>query len=276
MGFIDLHVHSNLSDGSCSPAELVQLALEKGLSAFALTDHDSVAGIAPAISAARNYPLEVIPGIEITSSFGRQEIHILGYYIDYENPRLLEMNRQISQIRDDRNIKICAQLRSYGVDINYEDFRSTAGCRMITRRHFAAYLVAGGYASDLRDAFEKYLIKGRPCYIPMRKLSTEAAVRLILASGGVPVVAHPVLLHLTEEGYLKFFTLMKSFGVRGIEAIYSSNTAEDEQRFRSLAKELGMFITGGSDFHGVLKPGVDIGTGRGNLMIPQSLLDNIR
>lgn len=275
MGFIDLHVHSTASDGSCSPSELVNLACEKGLYAFALTDHDTVAGIPSALTAARSNPVRVIPGIELSSSIEGTQIHILGYHIDYNNMRFLEALKVISQFRDERNIKICSQLRSYDVDIDYEEFRNTVGCRMITREHFAAFLVASGFASDMKDAFSRYLAPGKPCYVPMRRLSTHDAVRLITAAGGVAVVAHPVQYRLSDDQYRELFTLLRSYGVRGIEAIYSTNTMQQEQKFRRMAQELGMFITGGSDFHGLLKPDIDLGTGRGNLMIPQTILRNI-
>ena len=276
MGYIDLHVHSTASDGSYAPSELVKLACEKGLYAFALTDHDTVAGIASAITASRLNPVRVIPGIELSSSIEGTQIHILGYHIDYNNPRFLEALKVISQFREERNIKICSQLRSYDIDIDYEEFRTSVGCRMITRDHFAAYLVASGYAEDLRDAYSKYLAVGKPCYVPMRRLGTRDAVRLITAAGGVAVVAHPVQYRLSDDEYRQLFILLRSYGVRGIEAIYSDNTMQDEQKFRHMAEELGMFITGGSDFHGLLKPDIDLGTGRGNLMIPQTLLNNIR
>ena len=276
MGFIDLHVHSTASDGSLSPAELVRLACEKGLFAFALTDHDTVSGIDPAMKAARSCPVQVIPGVELSSTLAGRELHILGYHINYHNPRFLDTLKVISQQREERNIKICSQLRSYDVEIDYEDFRRTAGCKMITRNHFAAYLVASGYAADIRDAYSRYLAKGKPCYIPMRRLNTADAVKLIKQADGVAVLAHPVQYRLSEDGYRQLFTLVKSFGVRGIEAIYPANTADEEQLFRTIAGELGMFMTGGSDFHGFLKPDIDMGTGRGNLMIPQTILNNIQ
>ena len=276
MGYIDLHVHSTASDGSLSPAQLVQYACEKGLYAFALTDHDSVAGISAARKAAENYPVKVIPGVEISSALGSKSIHILGYYIDYEDSRFLRSLHQISRSRDERNIKICAQLRSYGIDIDYESFRAQTGCRMITRNHFAFYLIAQGYVSSRMEAFEKYLAKGRPCYIPLQYPATSDVVRLIRNAGGTAVLAHPIQYRMTDKGYIQLFTLVKTFGVKGVEAIYSDHTPEEEQKFRSIAASLGMFVTGGSDFHGALKPEIDLGTGRGNIMIPQSLLDNLR
>lgn len=275
MGYIDLHVHSNYSDGSCSPNEIVQLACEKGLFAFALTDQDSVEGIPAAIQAAMHTPVQVIPGIEITSALGGRPVHILGYGIDIGHPGLYSALMTIGQFRDERNVKICSQLRTYGIDIDYEMVKSTYGCRLITRSHLAGFLVQHGHASDIRDAFDKYLAKGKPCYIPMRRLSANDAVKLILRAGGVAVCAHPVLYHMDDASLMQLFTLLRTYGVRGIEAIHSANTIEDELKYKAMAKELGMFITGGSDFRGVLRPDIDLGTGRGNLMIPQTLLNEI-
>jgi len=276
MGYIDLHVHSNYSDGSCSPAQLVQMACEKGLYAFALTDQDCVEGISAAQQAALHSPVRVIPGLEMTSALGGRPVHILGYGIDPGNPGLNAALLTISQYRDERNVKICSQLRAYGIDIDYDSIKNTFGCRRITRSHLAGYLVQHGYASDIKDAFDKFLAKGKPCYIPMRRLATDDAVRLILRSGGIAVCAHPVLYHMDDASCLQLFTLLRTFGVRGIEAIHSANTMEDEQKYRQMARELNMFITGGSDFRGVLRPDIDLGTGKGNLMIPQSLLSELR
>lgn len=276
MGYIDLHVHSTFSDGSLTPGQLVELACEKGLYAFALTDQDTVAGIPAVTQAVLHSPMYVIAGVEITSALDGRPVHILGYGIDIENPGLVSALEMINQYRDARNVKICSQLRTYGIDIDYDSIRSEMGCRMITRSHFAGYLVKNGHVKDIREAFDKYLAKGKPCYIPMRRLATPDAVRVILRAGGIPVAAHPVLYHLSEAEYIQLFTLLKSFGVRGIEAIHSAGTTEDELMFRAIARKLDMFITGGSDFRGILKPDIDLGTGRGNVMVPQSLLNDLK
>ncbi len=276
MGFIDLHVHSTYSDGSLTPAQLVQLACEKGLYAFALTDQDSVAGIPAALQALAHTPMYIIQGVEITSALGGRPIHILGYGIDPENPSLVSALQIIGQYRDERNVKICSQLRTYGIEIDYDSIRNEMGCRLINRSHFAGYLVKNGYTADIKEAFDKYLAKGKPCYIPMRRLATHDAVKLVLRAGGIPVVAHPVLYRMDDDSYMQLFRLLRTFGVRGIEAIHSANTGEDEMKFRDMAKQLDMFITGGSDFRGILKPDIDLGTGRGNVMVPQSVLNDLK
>ena len=275
MGFVDLHVHSTMSDGSFTPAQLVHLACEKGLCAFALTDQDSVAGIYSALSESESYPVRIIPGVEITSVLGKHTIHILGYCVDHEDMRFVRALQKISNYTDARNIKICSQLRTYGIDIEYDEFREFAGCRTITRDHFAAFLVAGGYVADRASAYNQYLGKGRPCYMPRQMISTHDAVKLILNAGGVPVVAHPKSYRLEESGYIQLFSVLKSFGVKGVEAIYSDHTHDDEMMFTDLAQKLGLFITGGSEFCGMIRPDVDLGTGRGSLMIPEEILRNL-
>lgn len=272
MAYIDLHVHSTASDGTYTPEELVSYACEKALYAFALTDHDSVAGIPSALSAARSHPVRIIPGVEISSVLGGRNIHILGYNVDFRDPVFVNSLRNIAAFRDERNLKICAQLRAYGVDIDYDSFKNELGCRTVTRTHFAMYLFANGHVKNKAEAFDKYLSKGRPCYIPIEGISTRDAVRLITHFGGVPVLAHPKQYRLTDTGYLKMFSVLKDYGVRGIETMYSTHSHEEEIKFTTIAHELGMFTTGGSDFHGLLKPDIDLGTGRGNLMIPSSIL----
>ncbi len=275
MGYIDLHVHSTASDGSLSPDELVKYACDKGLVAFALTDHDTVAGIPSAISAARDYPIYVIPGVEITSKMGSMELHILGYNVDYEDPNFQWALRVIRSLREERNLKICSQLHAYDINIDYEALKKETSCHMITRQHFASYLIRNGYVNSKAEAFDKYLAAGRPCYVPLERISASDAILVIRNAGGMAVLAHPKQYALDRDNYLKLFTVLKGMGLSGIEAIYSTHSYEDETLYKSLADELGLFITGGSDYHGELKPDIDLGTGKGNLMISQSLLENL-
>jgi len=166
-------------------------------------------------------------------------------------------------------------MRTYGINIDYEQFREFTGCRTITRDHFAAFLVASGHVDNIVQAYEKYLGKGRPCYIPERRIPAYNAVKMILNAKGIPVLAHPKQYRLDENSYIQLFTILKSFGLKGIEAVFPTHTHEEEAMFSSIAENLGLFITGGSDFHGALKPDTDLGTGKGNLMISQELLNNL-
>ena len=170
---------------------------------------------------------------------------------------------------------MCAQLRAYDIDINYEDFMAFCGCRTITRSHFASYLVALGKVSSQAEAYSRFIGRKKPCYVPMNTLPTNEVAAVIRRAGGKPFAAHPSSYKMSETNYVQFFTLLHTCGVQGIEAIHSDNSMEEETLFKSIAKNLGMFITGGSGFCGILRPDIDLGTGKGNLMIPQSMLKNI-
>ncbi|MCF0229604.1 MAG: PHP domain-containing protein [Parasporobacterium sp.] len=272
MGYIDLHSHTTASDGSFTPDELVKYACEKGLSTIAITDHDTVAGIPAAMSAARSCPVDILPGVEVSSILGNSKIHILGYGIDYDNPKLTGYLNTVAAKRDERNMKICSQLRTYGVDIDYDDFMRSSGCRTITRTHLAQFLINNGYAADKAEAMDKYLGKGRPCYIPMSRLMAEDAIKLIRSFGGVAVLAHPMQYKQSDSGLFMMMNALKDMGLTGVEAVYSTHTHDDEMKFREMADALHFIVTGGSDCHGDLKPDIDLGTGKGNLMIPQTLL----
>ncbi|MGI6071945.1 MAG: PHP domain-containing protein [Lachnospiraceae bacterium] len=275
MSFIDLHIHTNASDGSCAPEEIVFEALEIGLSAIAITDHDSVDGVYPAIKAARGYPIMVIPGVEITTVFNGRNIHLLGLNIDYTDYTLVSALTETAKIRHDRNEKMCQLLNEHGVDISLDALYRNLGSRVITRSNIAQYLLDNGYVKDKMEAFDKYIGNKSCCYVPKYKLPLETACALILGAKGVCSIAHPVQYKMTEDEYLELFLEAKKMGIQCVEAIHSDNSPEDDIMFRELAKRAGMLITGGSDYHGIFKPDISLGTGRGNLMIPASLLKNI-
>lgn len=282
MKYIDLHVHSTASDGSYTPSELVNYAIKKNLSAFALTDHDTTAGIDEAMaeasrinSSANAQIIRVIPGIELSAEHNGRDIHILGLNIDYKNE---EFNRQVEiyrKSREDRNNKMTTLLQKNGFNITPEMLKHHFGDAVITRAHYAILMVEGGYVSDKNEAFNKYLNPGCPCYIPRTKITVVDAVRLIISANGKPVLAHPLLYHLSDEELDSLVCLLKNNGLQGIEAIYSSNKGNDETNMKNLAKKYNLFITGGSDFHGVAKPGLDLGVGYGDMKISEELLQNI-
>ncbi len=277
MGFIDLHVHSNISDGSLTPAELVQMAEKIGLKAFALTDHDTVAGIPEALSAASNKNVTVIPGIEISAEYKGIDIHILGLNIDYQNPEFVTKVQEYADRRVIRNQTMVQKMQEMGFDITQERIaKRFPGVNVITRAHYAILFTELGYTKDNDEAFQKYLDPGCPCYIPRVKVPVTDAVKLILSANGKPVMAHPVLYKKLSASELEKLTaLLKDAGLMGIEAIYSKNKEGDETNLRLLAKKYDLFITGGSDFHGDAKPGLCMGTGYGNLAIPEELLQTI-
>lgn len=273
---IDLHVHSNASDGTCTPTELVAEASRAGLSAFALTDHDTTDGIEEARTAAPKAGIELIPGVELSTEYEGCEIHVLGLYIDIHDQTLQQQMADFRHSRDNRNVYMLEKLRAEGFDITQEALEEKFPDAVITRAHIARFLLDQGYIPDMKTAFAKYIGDGCPCYVPRPKVTPMDAVSYILAAGGVPILAHPVMYHMERTMLLRMIHEMKAHGLRGIEAIYSENTPADEQIYKELARSEGLLISGGSDFHGTNKPDLYLGTGRGRLYIPYSLLDPIR
>lgn len=275
MSQIDLHVHSNYSDGTLTPKKLTEYAVQKGLSAFALTDHDTVDGIAEAVSCAPK-GLEVIPGIELSTQYRGRDIHILGLYIDYQNKAFLERLKGFVDSRTLRNQKICALLQQSGIDITLQKLAAEFPGSVITRAHFAKYMLNHGYINSISEAFDRYIGDRGPCYVPREKITPAEAVKLILSADGIPVLAHPPLYHMSDAGLKELTALLKEAGLMGIEAVYSTYTAKEERQMRALAAQYHLLITGGSDFHGSVKPKIDLGTGTGKLFVSSQLLDKLR
>ena len=273
---IDLHVHSNASDGTCTPTELVAEAVRAGLSAFALTDHDTTDGIAEASAAAEKAGIELIPGVELSTEYDGTEIHVVGLYIDVHNETLQRQMADFRASRDNRNVYMLEKLRAVGFDITQEALEECFPDAVITRAHIARYLLDHGYIPDMRTAFNKYIGEGCPCYVGRPKVTPMDAVGYILAAGGVPILAHPVMYHMERAKLMRMIAALKAHGLCGIEAIYSENTPADEQIYKELARSEGLLISGGSDFHGTNKPDLFLGKGRGKLYIPYSLLDAIQ
>ena len=279
MNYIDLHVHSTASDGSYTPSELVRYAIEKGLIAFALTDHDTTSGIDEALNEAELIndfsPIKVIPGIELSAEYKGKDIHILGLNIDYRNKEFQKKIEYFRNIRAERNVKMIKLLNKHGFKITEEQLQERFKDAVITRAHFAIMLVECGYVKDKDIAFKKYLNPGCPCYVPRTRINVIDAISLIHLANGKAVLAHPLLYHFSEEELDSLVSLLKENGLQGIEAIYSSNKWNDESRMKQLAKKYDLFITGGSDFHGLAKPTLDLGIGYGDLKVPEKLLSNI-
>lgn len=273
--YIDLHVHSNCSDGTFSPSQLVEYALEKGLQAIALTDHDTTEGIEEARAAAQNTSLQVIPGIELSTAFWGRDIHILGLNIDPENTYFQEKIKAFQQEREQRNRTMISRMQKEGLRITWQDMTDNFPDSIWTRAHFARFLADTGQVHTLTEAINRFLGDHAPCFVPRNKVTPFEAVKMIHQGKGKAVLAHPLLYHLTEEQLEELVQSLVQSGLDGIEAIYSTNTGLDEVRMRQLAKKYGIFITGGSDFHGSNKPSIDLGKGRGNLKIPAYLLDNL-
>lgn len=282
MGRIDLHVHSTHSDGTFRPSELVDLAYEAGVSAFALTDHDTVSGVDEALEAAKRLekdranPVRVIPGIEVSAVYGGQEIHILGLNVDHKNADFLETLKGYEMARDERNEKMAVLLAAQGFDISMEKMREAFPESVLTRAHFARYLKDHSWVASMAEAFDRYLGVGCPCYLPKREITPKEAIGCIRLAGGHPVLAHPPQYKLEKEELEALVRSLKAWGLEGIEAIYSTYSQGQERSMRDLAKKFHLFITGGSDFHGSNKPSIHLGTGLGTLFVPWELLNNIQ
>lgn len=284
---IDLHVHSTCSDGTYTPTQLVDYAIEKGLAAFALTDHDTVDGLDEAIAYAEMLRTtlapeqadtvpEIIPGIELSSEYFGQDVHIVGLYLDHHNESFAGKLQEFVDSRTLRNQKMCRLLQEAGMDITYEALLHEFPDAVITRAHYANYMLKKGYVSSVREAFERYVGDYCPCYVPREKITPAQAVSLILGAGGVPILAHPILYHLSDKNLDKLVGELKQAGLRGIEAIYSTYKPHEEREIRALAAKYDLLLSGGSDFHGDNKPGLDLAVGYGRLFVPEELLQPIK
>lgn len=276
MNIVDLHVHSNKSDGSFTPGELVDYALQKGLSAFALTDHDTTEGLDEALEYAKGKNIEVIPGIELSSEYEGRDIHIVGLYIDHHCAAFQKQLQEFRDARVNRNIKMCSNLQEAGIDITYEKLIAEFPDSVITRSHYAKYLLKYGYIKNLQEAFDKYVGDHCKYFVPREKITPAQAVDLILSAGGIPVLAHPILYHMTNAQLDKLVSGLKEAGLIGIEAIYSTYKPAEERQIRQLAAKYDLALSGGSDFHGTAKPGLDLATGYGKLFIPADILTGLQ
>ncbi|OAQ19831.1 PHP domain-containing protein [Thermosulfurimonas dismutans] len=273
---IDLHTHSTASDGTYSPAELVQLAKDVSLSALALTDHDTVEGLGEAMAAARELGVPFVPGVEISVKFdGPGHCHILGYFVDADSPVLRETLGLLQRAREERNRKMMEKLQSLGVDITLEELEDQAKGE-IGRPHFAALLVKKGVVKSVGEAFEKYLKKGAPAYVPKARLTAEEAFSAIRAAGGLAVLAHPIHLKLSPEELVRYVEELKAFGLDGIEAYYTDHTKQFTTLCLEIARRYDLVPTGGSDFHGHNKPDIKLGRGFGNLSVPDECYERLR
>lgn len=278
--YIDLHVHSTASDGTLSPSEIVSYAAGKGLAAVALTDHDTVNGIADARKAADALkdtptPIRLIPGVEVSAQYHGKEIHMLGLFINDQDPDFVNLLSGIVEKRNLRNKVMIERFNKAQIPMTQEALTGQDPNAVVTRAHFAKYLLSHGYVKTMDEAFKKYLGESGPCYVPREYLTPEEAIYRITKNGGISVLAHPILYHLPDKELERLVEQLSANGLVGLEAVYSSNMGYDEEKLKKLAGRYGLLITGGSDFHGKNKPDLDIGTGRGNLKIPYSILERL-
>ena len=276
MARIDLHLHTRYSDGSLTPAEVVDLAHQAGVTAMAITDHDIVDGIPHAMEAATKLDIEVIPGVELSSCFNEQELHVLGYFFDWQNPTFRENLAEQRRSRQIRNPQTIERLKALGLELSEDEVKAKAGSDSIGRPHIAQVLVDKGYVRDIQEAFDRYLKEGAPAYVPRTLADTREVIAWIRNAGGVPVLAHPTWTRCQGESLYRLCACLKEAGLLGLEVFYSSHNRRQTSQYLELAKQLDLLITGGSDFHGAANPAIQVGRGKGNLKVPAALLEPLR
>lgn len=250
--YIDLHIHSTASDGSCTPTEIIEKAHELNMRTIALTDHDTVYGMQEAIEAASKFDIELIPGIEMSVDYvGTYEI--LGYYIDYKNEEFLKKLEQRGIWRIERMIETIKVLNDLGYEITEEEVRKTAGNGTIGRPHIARTLLKKGYFNTIPEVFNALLADGKKAYVKAKNYSIPEVMEIILNLGGVPVLAHPYLMKMSDERLEEEVKKLVSYGLKGIEAYYSESTPSKTKYHLELAKKYNLIVTCGSDFHGTNK-----------------------
>ncbi len=277
MELIDLHIHSTASDGSFTPEGVVRLAKERGLAAIALTDHDTIDGVAEAAAAGEALGVEVIAGVEISARFPGGSMHILGYFVDYHSGLLDARLAVLKKSRADRNPQIIAKLNALGAKITMAQVARLSGGGQVGRPHIARALLEHGYVRDIQEAFDRYLRNGGPAHVSKFRFPQDEAINMIREAQGIPVLAHPFTLSLGSAYALKNqMQDLKKLGLAGLEVYYPEHTPEQEARYLKLARELDLLITGGSDFHGLNKPEVDLGRCPCQKNLTYHLVENLK
>ena len=274
MNQIDLHVHTTASDGTASPAQVMRMARDLGLKAVAITDHDTVSGCAEAAEEGRALGVEAVPGVELSSRYGTT-IHILGYFLRTESPALTRVLEAIVAERDERNRRMAAKMAADGIPVDYDQMLRRFG-KVVGRPNFGQMLVELGLASSVQDAFDRFIEKGQPYYLPRKMISIERSVEVIREAGGVPVLAHPLQYRLEEPALRQLIEHCMDHGLLGMECRYSRYDEGQSHYLLRLAREYGLTPTGGSDYHGTNKPEIALGSGMGSLEVPAEWLENLR
>ena len=275
--WIDLHVHTLASDGSDTPADVVRMAVELGLRAVAVTDHDTFAGLPEAIEAGARYGVEVVPGVELSTIYDGVEVHVLGYYMDAGHPRLRAMMARATAERNARNETMVQRLHDAGYPVTMDALHAAfPGQTMLGRPHISEYLMRHGYVASVQDGMKNLLGRGKPFYVARYNIPLEESVETLRAAGGLPVVAHLFKYRYTPEQLTAMVDAATAAGAVGLEAMYTNYTPEQDQAVRVLAAERGLLCTGGTDYHGARKPDIALGRGFGNLRVPYALLEGLK
>jgi len=252
--FADLHVHTIYSDGMFMPEEAVEAAVGLGLKAIAITDHDCIEGITPTIEAAKNTDLEIIPGVEISAYVKDVEIHLLGYFLDWKKPSLVERLNRMKNNRRKRMLKMIQRLQEQGLEISEEDVFETDLRGTVGRLHLAHVMMEKGLVSSTKEAFGRYIGEGKSCCVQHKRLDHTEAIDMVVRAGGVPVLGHPGV-----SGVDKYIPELVSAGIKGLEVYHTDHSSADTDRYLKLAEKYSLLVTGGSDCHGLKKGSILMG-----------------
>jgi predicted metal-dependent phosphoesterase TrpH len=278
---IDLHIHSTASDGSLTPAEIIDHAQRLNLAAIAITDHDSIYGSKEALRTGIPPSLKFLTGVEISAAHppffpGSGSFHILGYCIRLDNYAFNQTLNRLQQARKNRNPKILKRLNELGLKISLEDVNQTVANGQLGRPHIAHAMFKMGFVESMDEAFDKFLGAGKPAYVDKDRIGCEEAIKIIRGAGGVPVLAHPALLNIDDDCRLdELIQNLIKIGMRGIEVYYPEHSSEQIQHYTELADKYHLLMTGGTDFHGSITPKIEMGTGKGTLFIPYKLYEKL-
>lgn len=275
MMFCDLHTHSYFSDGTCSPAQLIQQAQKLQLSAVALCDHNTVAGLPEFMAAAAGTAVEAIPGVEFSTQYGETELHILGLFIRPEKyAEVTAMLESLLRAKEQSNRDLVKRLNGAGLALDYDKIKAESG-GYVNRAVIGAEMHRLGYVASVKDAFKQYLSESKGFYVPPCRLDAYDAIRFMKSLGAVAVLAHP-FLNLAEAGLREFLPQAVAAGLDGMEVYYSKFSAEETVLAKCIAAEFDLLPSGGSDYHGDNKPDISLGVGKGDLQIPYRLLEALR
>ena len=273
---IDLHTHSTVSDGSDPPGRIPELAAAVGCSAVALTDHDRLDGLDEAGARAAQVGVELVPGCEISCANAPGTMHLLVYFVEPGEGALQDELAGLQEARGNRNVVLVERLQELGLPVSVDEVEAESGGTGTGRPHVAAVLVAKGVVGSVQEAFDVWLAKGRPGYVERPRLEPAHAMTLARRSGGVPVLAHPLSLQLAPAELDARVGELAGLGLAGLEALYGRYAPEERRDLASLADRHGLAVTGGSDHHGTYKPDLQVGVGRGDLAVPDDLLETLR
>jgi len=268
---IDLHTHSWFSDGTKSPTELVQLAAVSGVSALSITDHDTMDGVSEAMEAGREHDIEVVPGLEISVIHKKKPLHILGYFMDPADAKLAAALSVLQEARDDRNRKIIEKLQALGVPATVSELQEISGHGQTGRPHIATLLIRHGLVRSMPQAFDEYLKKDAKAYVARFAYSAKEAIGLIAGAGGLAVLAHPIQVDKTLTTLATLLPVLRSYGLEGIETYYPTQKKKMRKRIRKFAEDNDLFLTGGSDYHGDIRPGTRLAGGNNVYVSPMLL-----